>query len=534
MKAGTAPWRVHSRSRSDADKTTESAESGAAMVTALLAILITATMSMIALAVIMNQVMPTSYLRSSSQTIFAAEAGVQTALGQIRTAEGAPGLFGTFGDTDLLPCDLTGPVTGSSGDLTYEVTLRYFEDDPTGHDETWLAANEFGCPLGINETPNYALITSTGDGLPVAGLGESARNRQVQAVYEFQVTNSNLPGGLIFSFDSRAAYSGKSCLQAENPIVGSRIRYVPVDDCGSDDDRQLWIYSKTYQLQLAVTTIPSLGFPEPLCMTRPSSGSAGGVTLEACRTGASRWNQLFSWNGNLGFTAQRPDITDYASMYFMSSFGTVNDPTGSYLNVGTSSAAQVAWGSFEPDARVGAGNASALTHQIVNYLQFGRCFDVTRQNPSAYPYLIVYPCKQDPSGGTKLDWNHKFFYTEPAGGVGSSGPQQIYFLQNGTTKWCLTSPGPSGGRVGFTTACSTSASNQKWTRYANTGDYTTSYTFVDAYGQCIDLGAPAEATGDLSVWATVGTAACSGGEGQKWNAPPDAVSASVGGYQEIS
>lgn len=520
--------------RTDEAITVEAPESGAAMVTALLAILITATMSMIALAVIMNQVMPTSYLQTSSQTIFAAEAGVQSALGQIRTAEGAPGLFGTYGDTGLLPCTLSGPVTGSSGDLTYTVTLRYFEDNPTGMSESWLAANEFGCPLGLNETPGFALITSTGYGLPVAGLDASASNRQVQAVYEFQVTNSNLPGGLIFSFDDRAQYSGKSCLEAENPIAGSRIRYVGVDDCGTDDDRQLWIYSKSYQLQLAVTTIPSLGYPEPLCMTRPSSGGSGGVTLEPCRTDSTRWNQLFSWNGNLGFTGQRPDIADYASIYFMSSYGTVNDPTGSYLNVGTSSAARVAWGSFEPDARVGAGNASALTRQIVNYLQFGRCFDVTRQNPTSYPYLIIYPCKQDPSGGSKLDWNHKFFYTEPPGNVGSSGPQQIYFLQNGSTKWCLTSPGSSGGRVGFTTACNASATNQRWTRYANTGDYATSYTFVDAYGKCMDLGAPAETTGDLSIWATVGTATCSGGEGQKWNAPPDAVSASVGGYQEIS
>ncbi|HZL05796.1 MAG TPA: RICIN domain-containing protein, partial [Coriobacteriia bacterium] len=492
----------------------------------------------------MNQVMPTSYLQTSSQTIFAAEAGVNAVVGQIRTSESVATPLGVYGDTASLPCEsapVMGTVGGATSDLRYEAVVRYFREDPTGQTEAWLDANKITCAVGSGpvQNPVYALITSTGIGAPVPGLAGISGDRVLQAVYEFQVTNSNIPGGLIFDQDDAAALDRKFCLEAQGLVAGAYVRYAPVAECGDDPDHQLWIYAESYQLKLASTTIDSSGL-DPLCITRPSSGAMGLVTLQLCKatTDAARWNQLYSFNAQLGFTAENRYITDYeetSSTRVVLAANTSSLSGTSRLQVKSESntLGRDAIHSFTPEPSVGAANASHDTKQIVNFYEFGRCFDVTRQDLNR-TFLIVYPCKQDPSGGSHLAWNHEFYYDEPADGLGSRGPQQIYFMSAkvGDTKYCLYSQG-EGNYVHWRSPCRGTADEQ-WTRHASTNTLG-EYTIRDRNGLCVSIGSPyPPATDDLKNWSTVITEACNGEDWQMWNAPPSTVSASVGGYQEIS
>ena len=96
------------------------------------------------------------------------------------------------------------------------------------------------------------------------------------------------------------------------------------------------------------------------------------------------------------------------------------------------------WGSYAPDPAVGPGAASVATHQIVNFLEFGRCMDVTDGDTSKQ-YMISYPCKQDPPSGANLYWNHRWFYVEPlTGAVGA--PQQISVKKDDGSQYCLKAP----------------------------------------------------------------------------------------------
>lgn len=500
-------------------------DSGVALMTTLVAIMLAGALSILVLGVVLAQAIPTSHLQASSRTIFAAEAGVHAVLGQIRTAKGSDG----YGDAGLLPCTTSGPVDGGGGSLRYTADVSYFLEDPTGRSATWLAANDITCLNGTGpvKDPAFALIVSQGEGSALAG-GTTTGDRTVSAIYEFQVTNNNIPGGLIYDFDADPAKSDQYCLEAESLSVGSYIRYIPAADCGDNDMLQLWIYDKTYQIKLASSTIPSLS-PKALCVTAtPSSTGPVRATLQECRTDSARWNQLFSWEGGARWRGQQNPISNGYSSYVLSS-GQKNNPNGQYLSIWSDVPDKAWWGSFNPDPRVGAGAAGEATLQIVNYLEFGRCFDVTNTQVGS-AYMIVYPCKQAPHGLNALEWNHRWWYTEPTDKVGSLGPQQIYVRQGSMTgpKYCLVSPGTEGGYVTLSSACSTTALNQRWTRYADTGTYATSYTFTDNWGRCISLGDKYD-----GAWSKITTATCNGGLGQKWNAPPNTVSASLGGYQEL-
>ncbi len=512
-------------------------DDGIAMVTAVMAIVVTGMFSLVLLSLVMSQSIPTRYEAAAGQTVFGAETGINAVIGQIRNAEAPPDATGAvYGDRTQLPCTTQGTVTGANGEVTYDATIDYFLDDPGGQTEAWRAANALNCNPGSgpSQDPSYAVITSTGTGQVVEGVGEDGSARTIQVIYEFQVTNSNIPGGYIYSLDFSIT-PDRYCLQAEAAVAGSPIHYLPASLCGTDDTRELWIYDTDYRIKLASSTVPSTGLT-PLCITgTPQGGTPVRATLQDCKapTDPARWNQLWSWEGGAHWRGQLNPISSGYSNAWLSS-GQTGDPNGRDLYVWNQSAANREWGSFDPDPRVGAGAASYTTRQMVNYLEFGRCADVTHTNVNE-PEMITYPCKQDPDPAqTRLAWNHKWYYTEPPAAVGQLGPQQIYVLQNGTNKYCLQSTGTEGGHVTFTSACNTSLKNQRWTRYADTGSYSTSYTFVDGYGRCLDLGPWYRVgTANEEPWSTMVTNTCNTSLSQKWNAPPNTISASVEGYWEM-
>jgi len=509
-------------------------DSGAAMITALLAILVTAMFSIVMLGVIMSQITPTQLQQATTRTVFAAEAGVNAAVGQIRNAEDSPdGAGKVYGDVSQLPCTATGTVSSSGTALAYQVQIRYFTADPTTQSDAWRASHALPCTAGYGPSadPTHALIESSGTGLVVQNAPGDL-DRTIEVVYTFQVSNSNIPGGYIFSWDrSTPGAPDRFCLEATSVSAGANVRYVAAADCGDNDARQLWVYDKDYRIKLASSTVASSG-ADPLCVTATPNGStAVRATLQLCddATSASRWNQLWSWMGDASWEGENSDISDYSSYYLSTGTGTI--AVGSYLQVWNKTGS-AEWQSYNPDPRVGAGRAGIDTHQIVNYYEFGRCADVTH-GTIGESQMIVYPCKQDPSiAQTKLNWNHKWYYDEPTNKEGTSAVQQIY-VNNGS-KYCLTSTDSDGGFATFK-SCSSSNTGQKWTRYAEMlSSYSDSWVFKDGYGRCLDLG-PWYHFGQSSQesWSTLVTQQCNGTLSQKWNAPADISVATLGGYWEL-
>jgi hypothetical protein len=495
-------------------------DSGVAMMSSILLVLIMASLSMVVLALVMAQTRPTEFARKNTRTIFAAEAGVEAALGRIRSAGGAADFTGAvYGDLSQLPCTLQGTVADAAGELTYTVEVTYYKDDPAGQSAAWRTSNKMaGCRPTTQ--PVYAFITAKGFAGTSPRLTGDEGDRGLSTVYQFNTTNTNIAGGRIYTFGDAF------CLRADGTTAGSTITYVEKSLCGTDDDRELWLYDSDYKLKLSVSTLPG---GVPLCITGPSAeGAAAQETkLQDCKTDAARWNQLWSWDTGARWKGQKKDLSTYSGYCLYAGTKTLDEISGAKLHVGPSCAGDEPWGSWNPDPAVGAGAASFDTIQIVNYLEFGRCFDVTNQTVG-WEFMIVYPCKQDPSGGSQLNWNHKWYYSEPTVGSSVRENQQIYIRQDDkdTGKKCLQAPSGAGTFVTLVN-CSATAS-QQWDRYQNTGNAATAYTFVDYLGRCIGLSEDKY----NGAWSKIVVTSCSGESDQKWNAPPQKSDASVGDYVE--
>jgi len=517
-------------------------DAGVAIMTALIMVMLLGTLSMVVLALVISQVVPTQFGRKSTQTIAGAEAGVEASLSQIRSAAAAPDFTGSvYGSTAKLPCTVSGTVASATGNLTYSATVRYYKDDPAGRTASWLTTNKMPCTdgSGVTGQPRYAYITSTGSAPAVHPMSASSGNRTLSSIYQFQVTTTNVAGGRIYSRENTA------CLQATGTTAGSTIKYVLKASCGTTDDTELWLYDTDWKIKLASTVYPG---STAMCITGAptSSTSDATATLQACKadTDSARWNQLWSWEGGAHWLGEKSDISGQSSACLYSG-STSGDPTGKTLMVGIGPstntkqkcANDVDWGSFNPDPAVGAGAASYTTHQVVSFLEFGRCFDVTSADVDS-GYMIIYPCKQDPSPGMPgILWNHKWYYTEPPPGVAQSAPQQLYLLKDNSTsqKYCLVAPDAGGIYPKLTDNpgdCSATAQNQQWIRVRDTGNYNTSYLFKDYLDRCIGLSTGTDKHN--GAWTKMVVAPCTGGLDQKWNAPPDKVEASVGNYLETA
>lgn len=500
-------------------------DEGIAMLTAIMLVMVVGGFAMLTLALVANQVRPTLFSEKSTRTIFAAEAGVESALGRIRTAQATPDFTGRiYGDPRQLPCTVTGSVEGAAGTSTYTTQVRYFMDDPAGRSDAWLSSNAMTCsPTNGTGTalPAYALITSKGQAPTGSKVAASQADRGISMTYKFETTTQNVAGGRIYNWNSGF------CLRANGLTAGSTVKYRSAATCGSsaNEDYELWIYDSDYTLTLASSTTSGT----KLCL----SYSGSSVTLASC--GSPAYNQLWAWHsgGNATWVGQNSSINDDTSKCLFSGRTSGNPVDGDNLQVG-SCQNQTTTGAFSPDPAVGPGAASANTRQIVNYLEFGRCFDVTDTDVGK-AFMISYPCKQDPPAASGLYWNHKWFYEEPL--VGTTAPAQLIFVYSSAgTQYCLQSPtgatNPSSLGSAYyptlTSSCSLSNTAQRWTRSTGTGDKATSWTIRDSTGRCVGLG-PNPYVGK---WSTLVVTACNGSSAQKWNAPADEVEAEVGNYLE--
>ncbi|MBW4033766.1 MAG: RICIN domain-containing protein [Acidobacteria bacterium] len=499
-------------------------DDGVAMVIVLLMIMVILGLT-VTLVSTLVATPPAIYLAErGTKTIYAAQAGLQAAVGQLRntpTTSSAPGT--PLANPADLPCTVSGTVDGSS---SYSVTIKYYNSNPAGKTVSWLASRSniasTRCAIGT-KAPAFALIQSSGIGAAVPALASTAGVRTLQAIYGFNLSNVNIPGGPIYDI------SQGFCVTATSASVGSLVTYVPVvSGSGLTDDQKCpkatlmkWVYNSSYQLQLAST----VGTSTQLCIsgdtTNPKKNKppiTANVELQVCAyTNLQQW----VWTGS--YTWQQGTENGYC----LGSSSTVR--SGTTVQVLASGCS----GTYYPSAAVGPGAASAATYQIVNFLEFGRCTDVTNQQITDTPY-IVYPCKQDPVSRTGFTWNQKWSYTEPPAGATILANQQITTNPSGTPL-CLTTTANSAvvpqypTNYVYFTSCSSGAPNQKWTRVGNTGEFTSSYLLEDGWGHCLDL----DQTHLYRGWSTVVVAACNGQNSQKWNAVAANTSGALGSYQEI-
>ena len=516
----------------------ENGERGVALMSAMLFMVLLAGMSLVLLSVIVSQIGPTFAAQKSTKTVYAAQGGLQAALGVVRSAAAAPNATGAiFGAPSKLPCTFSGNLDGATEAVSYTVNIGYYLVDPTGKSDAWLAssANKLACatPGGVAVTPLFAYLVSEGTGTSALGRDVDEGNRSVAAIYKFKVTNVNIAGGRIYDFDRT------QCLEAvptTGTTIGSgslvRFRAVGSTGCSTNDARQLWIYDNSYQIKLA----SSVDAGAPLCIT----GREGAVALpqktvlRPCllvANGDARFNQLWSWTGGHTWKGQLNPVSSGVDDNMFITRSEV-DPGGSirYLQV----SATDTYG-FSPTAAVGAGAASVSTHQLVNYKEFGRCADVTGGNVDA-TFMISYPCKQDPTGtGNFIEWNHKLYYTEAttAAGVVQSITMQVGNNMSPSSKRCLVTPAEAEtSKYPVITACASTGTpdRQSWTRINNTGDYAGSYLVLDVYGRCLTAN-----PGDLheTNWSKLTMNTCDGSLAQKWNAPPVFNDATFGSFREI-
>lgn len=543
----------------------KSSERGVAMLTAILFMIIMAGVSTVILGVVTTQAVPSSIAQKGTKTVYSAQAGIQAALAVMRSSGTVNGTGQTYGDPTKIPCSLTGTPNSTGDGNGYSVSISYYLVDPTPHatDPTWLNSptNKIACSTGTYgqsgngpvTTPKFALITSAGTATQIPNTTNTG-NRSITAVYQFQVKNVNILGGLINNTGATA------CLQAVTATPGSLVTFATESSCsvtGGNSALQLWSYTSTWQLALSSTQVGGL---PGLCITgsvaaTPPGNSWSNATLVACAgTGdPTRWNQLWSWTGSYTWEGELQNISGPNSGSWLTpAVADGTSPVGTYLRVSNSASATLA-----PTPLVGAGGARYATHQLVNYQEFGYCADITSEI-ILNPFQISFPCKQDPTGGTSaITWNQKWYYCEatdinvtapctgtlPNGTPITASNQQIYvyYQDNTSQKYCLTSPvvavpPATTSFYPYYTACATSgplAAQQVWARVYNTGNFLTSYVITDDLGRCLEANS-ADLYKTSPAISKLWVATCDGQNHQKWNAVPTYTGGTVGGYREIS
>ncbi|MGV8969710.1 MAG: hypothetical protein ACOH1J_04600 [Microbacteriaceae bacterium] len=509
--------------------TGDSNEQGAALISAILFIVLLSGLSVLMLGVLLGQAGPALVSQKRAQTGYAAQAGIQATLNTIRSID-RTSPQGVFGDRSKLPCTVAGRVDGSSDALQYQVEVQYFSVDPSYQNDAWRSSHDLTCTGagGVSPQPSFAYIESWGVGEDLINQTEGTGDRGVGAVYAFKLSNINIPGGLMLSS------ANGFCIRASSVAVGAILNFRTKATC-TVPETDYFVYTENIQFRLASSV--STATPNGLCITQGApNGADSPLTLQTCRPipDANRWNQLWSIDGGTQFWGQKNPISSGRSNICLSH---KNLFAGGRVTASTASC-----NGWEPEFKVGSGAANHSTWQAVSFGEFGRCMDVTEGNVN-FSYMIVWPCKQDPTGtGSALNWNHKFYYTEPDGLQGSQTTTIMTHTVNLPTT-AIPSPSSSQTRCLQTPANTTSSTypifvscngsaRQQWTRTAaSTTGYANSWLFTDTYGRCVT----AMNTDLYNNWISkIGVVGCTGSTLQKWNAPPYTTEATVGGFKELS
>lgn len=548
-------------------------DDGAALVLTVLTIVIISGLAMVLLAVLLNQALPAYAAQKRTQSVYAAEAGLQAGLSELRsytkTVSGVNyGNLSTLRSkcvektaSESAHTEISGWVDGDSSAASgtkYTTKTTYYVDDPTGKTEDWLADNAMTCSAMASVQPTYALIASTGSEVKADGT-TSTGTRSLSGIYSFSITNVNKStGGRIWTDNSKS-----SCLKAVSATVGSKIVYTSGSECAQTDAASNalmnWVYDATWHIRLGSTGTDA-GNAE-LCIANPKVEKTSG-----------RWPWMSSsWelddSEKAAVLEECDDDSDYESdkghrWEWIGGDAWVGKVGTSHIGrKGNEVWITRSQSSFVPDPSVGAGAASKSTNQLVNYKEFGRCADVTYENIS-YSFMIVYPCKQDATGGNGFRWNHKWYYTEPSvyydphveardGRTSDGGPNAAEYTcsdtnqnacikasqtikmkvyDNPSNTYCLTVASQSGSSSELVFRGCNGSASQKFTRYTGVNDSSKAWTLQDAYGRCVT----ADDSNKYGSWSHMTVRTCgSGDSSQKWNAPALSSSSSFGGFREV-
>jgi hypothetical protein len=497
-------------------------EDSGVLTLAILLIVVGMMASALMLPTVLRQVKDTRQNVRRVLALHAAQAGLDVALAHIRLANDGSGT-GVLG---LLPC---GSFTGTVSDAStqrYLVSIDYFNIDPQGKSDSWIAANKLTCmPAGGTlVTPSFALLRSQGTDTATGSFG-AVYTRQLTGTYTFQTTNQNIVGGLIHVY--KTATSTDLCMDAgtTSPAAGTNVQMRP---CAASSSRQKFAYNDN--LTLVLVTSKTGGLPLGMCLDAGTPHATGKlVQFQPCAT-TTKPQQQWSINDSSNFegTSNGTTLDGYC-------FNVQNpNVSGSFVILGSTGSGTCRKSydnieNFQADAAVGAGAAGADVGQMVNFAEFGRCLDVTEQSVS-FAYLIIWPCKQAPNAAL-VTWNQKWAIPTIATGA-TSATGRIYTSPSGGP-YCLRSPlSTAGGQYVRVVACPTSGTlplNLSWTVFADTGVYSTSYRIMDSSGFCLAPTDPAASSPDFypkgeSISKSV-VAVCNGSKLQKWNAPPNILDA---------
>ncbi|MEZ5116906.1 MAG: hypothetical protein R2737_11625 [Candidatus Nanopelagicales bacterium] len=507
-------------------------DGGAALAVALMVILVVSMMAIIALGVILAQARTSVFTGQNAEALQAAEGGLDVATSTFKQAVAEAS--SKEGDLRFLPCEIL--VQTDYGPMTVQVS--YFDGTPSAPGDEIPCADNLG-PLS---TPEYAVLQASA--LRTVDLGTIGR--ELTTTFTFQVRDlSNIPGGLIQNYPGG---EGALCFDVGTtwpPVAGTR---VTMQDCLDESDpavkRQKFSYRPDYRISVSNTETSQGVGGMCLTATNPGTSSTSYVTLQPCdippagatSTWRGRSDQLWSYNDVAQFQGEYPGSASAPTgqgnwcMVFQSYdlSGIISE--GSYLVASTRSVCgqgyQSQW-TWKPDDNVGAaaaGNPDLLVTatdlvrmQVVNYAEFGRCFDITSQNINS-TFMIAFPCKQDPTPGASIAFNQLLTY-EPV----NATQGRLTTTNNSGVKVCLQAR--TGGGYVTTPGCTT-GTNQLWTVNRDTGNALVDYTIVANDGRCLGLGPPGSTTAPLNQWSTIVTEACDpnpepfGARDQKWNAPP--------------
>lgn len=501
-------------------------DGGFALVYSVLLMMVILALSVAVLALMLNQVKPTQFARKNAQTLDNSQAGFEATLNLLRGSTDTNGA-GNLGRLPVCPggsdhATVTGTV-GSTSDR-YSVDVYYLLDNPAGLDLTGVKARAMACsPLAAQ--PRFAYLVSAGSAPGLPGVGSQVGNRTLHASYQFSTDNTNVTGGRIRD------YAADFCWDVGGvPTAGTSVQLRPCLAQGTA--AQSFIYRPDLTIYYA-------GDPSTdLCVdvNPPSNGTA--VTLAACASDGQGGHtypyvsvaaQRQEWSLNdTGHFEGAGGGGGLSGLCLVPSTGTpFTDPTRLQLDGcdGNVSGSQA----FNPDPSAGAGAATGLIDgrpgpngQLVNYQEFGRCFDITGQNRYA-SYEIDYPCKQAPNPNN-VRWNQRFSFTATTSG-GSIGT--LSTVPDGVSvPWCITAPNDAAAPVrlfecqGDQLGASNGNAYQQWQLTgAIASDYDNSFNLKNG-ALCMSLHAPQAGTSNFDgTFSTVYMEVCNGSDRQKWNAP---------------
>ena len=511
---------------------------------AMLLIIVGMSLSGLLAAVVAGQITGTRATVHSSDALDAAQSGIDVALGQIRLA-----VTDGSGDPAKLPC---GPLSGSvnaATSQTYTVEIHYLRTQPPAGDVDWARLNTMTCTgtyLSGVETPVYVLLSSTGRALDTGG---PTAPRTVTATYTLHSeSRQNVAGGLIHVLGQN---NPDLCFSAPSttPAAGEPLT---LQVCDGTDDKQKFAYVSNLNLVLVASRADG---SRGMCLdAAPVHGEQ--VVFRACADPTVE-RQQWSLNDRANFEGTTSAARNQQCFHVVSPgtagsrivlYATANDPAGVSEHDRACLRDYTITRSFQPEAAVGTGGAGATSNQLVNFEQFGRCFDVSGDNVHA-AYMVIWPCKQSPNG--VVQWNQVWHL--PAIPEGESSATGIIWLHSDrdNKNYCLTSPGRvnppnyslSAASYPKLEICDPSAPASgatKWTRRAATGVFASAYRIETTYGAptgttwCLaptDTAHDAWDTGNNDV--SKGTlAVCDGSRGQKWNADPMVLSSAVSDVSE--